>query len=241
MRVRARHALLIGFLVLAGASRLGRLAAQAPVGSADIAITESEGGIFRVEERVHIAPAPPDVELRALSRPCAELRGLRVERSGVEVPGTVERRGPWLVHPGPGDVAAGGSLDLLIRYEIATAGSSPGLPLFHPTTPVPQEDGEREGTVRVDVRLAGPTGGVELPHMSRESPTHWTGRYVAIPSFVQVSRGSTVGGSTECLVPDQPPGDDGGLVWRFVLLVGIMVAWVPLYLAWARRTSEGDA
>jgi len=35
-------------------------------------------------------------------------------------------------------------------------------------------------------------------------------------------------------------GDNGGLVWRFFLLVGIMITWVPLYLAWARRSTERE-
>jgi len=44
--------------------------------------------------------------------------------------------------------------------------------------------------------------------------------------------------ASDCLEPTVEDGDDGGLVWRFFLLVGIMVAWVPVYLAWARRSGE---
>jgi hypothetical protein len=70
--------------------------------------------------------------------------------------------------------------------------------------------------------------------------TEWDARYVAIPSFVQVSLTGVEGArTTGCAATGAPVGSDGGLVWRFLLLVGIMGAWVPLYLAWARRSGDG--
>jgi hypothetical protein len=59
---------------------------------------------------------------------------------------------------------------------------------------------------------------------------------VAVPSFVEVAGLR----ATRCDEGVGAGGDDGGLVWRFCVLVGIMITWVPLYLAWARRSTERE-
>jgi hypothetical protein len=87
--------------------------------------------------------------------------------------------------------------------------------------------------VSVVVRFGQTDGRVEFPHMSRQAASEWSGRFIAVPSFVKVRKPNP-----GCDALSRASGDNGGLVWRFALLVGIMVAWVPLYLAWARRTGE---
>jgi hypothetical protein len=82
------------------------------------------------------------------------------------------------------------------------------------------------------MRFAHDSGDVEFPHMTRQAPNEWSGRYIATPAFVKI------GGFAFACDRKPPAGDDGGLVWRYWLLLGIMVTWVPIYLMWARRTGE---
>jgi len=222
------------------AALAGPARGQEPVGAADVVLTIDAGGAARVEERYLVAPFREAVELRAPIRPCADVGSVRVERSGVGVPILRERDGPWVVIRDT-TAAVGDTLDLRVRYEVRWRGIEPDIPLLLLTAPIPQEDGEREGTVRVRVRLPDASGKVVFPHMARSGATGWEARYVAIPSFVQVSLGGGEGAAAVGCAPEGvPAGSDGGLVWRFLLLVGIMGAWVPIYLAWARRSGDGD-
>jgi hypothetical protein len=223
---------------LAGEARSQEPVGAADVGAVDIEVTVEARGAARVEERYLVAPFPEAVELRLLTRPCAGVGSVRVWRSGVAVPALQERDGPWLVVRDT-TATAGDTLDLQVRYEVRGRGIEPDIPLLLLTTPIPQEDGERQGTVRVRVRLPDASGRVVFPHMTRQAPAEWEARYVAIPSFVQLSLGGGEGAATGACAPEgTPSGSDGGLVWRFLLLVGIMGAWVPLYLAWARRSGD---
>jgi len=200
------------------------------------------GGSAQVEERYVLTPGPAALELRALSRRCAELLNLRVERRGTDVLGVHGSDGPWLSFRDTATAPGGDTLRLVVRYEVRRRDRSADVPLWHLTTPIPQRDGEREGTVSLLVRFADGDGRLAFPHATRDATGAWSGRYVAIPSFVSVSHDADVAGApSDCDPSALPPGDDGGLVWRFFLLIGIMVAWVPLYLAWARRSVEGDA
>jgi hypothetical protein len=75
--------------------------------------------------------------------------------------------------------------------------------------------------------------------MTRQAPNEWSARFVAVPSFVEVA-GIHAARATPCGEGAGERGDNGGLVWRFVVLAGIMAAWVPLYLTWARRSDQGE-
>jgi hypothetical protein len=138
-----------------------------------------------------------------------------------------------------------------VGYDVWLGGSRT-IPLAHLANPLARKDSSGRGAVTVAVRFARSSGEVEFPHMTpfansanraeqtaqagrngtRQALNEWSGRYVAVPSFLKVG-----GFAFAC---DRLPaaGDNGGLVWRFSLLVGIMVAWVPIYLSWARRTGE---
>jgi hypothetical protein len=157
------------------------------------------------------------------------VENLRVELDGAALAGSEARHGPWIVWR---DTTAprSNSGQLSVRYDVWLGGSRT-IPLAHLAAP-PAGDSSRNGAAAVAIRFARGVGEVEFPFMTRQAPDEWSGRYVALPSFVKVG-----GFALAC---DRPPpaGDNGGLVWRFSLLVGIMVAWVPLYLAWARRTGE---
>jgi hypothetical protein len=229
----------LGLVALLGALA-GRALGQGPSGAADVAVTV-RAGYARVDERIVLAPAPASFELRALTRPCADIGDVRVEGSGTAVDVAPRPDGPWLVLGDTTPLERGDTLRLRVRYVVGLSGPRADIPLWHPTTPIPQRDGEREGTVSVRVSFEDASGRAVFPHMARRSPLEWGARYVALPSFVEVTDAGIGGGApTPCASPGGPRGDDGGLGWRFLTLVGVMVAWVPLYLAWARRSGEED-
>lgn len=155
------------------------------------------------------------------------IENMRIDRNGAPHAMHAVQNGPWITWrdsspPGPDTIR------LAVRYNVWLGGSRT-IPLVHP--PVAARAGSR-GTV--DMIFPHDSGVVEFPHMTRQAPTRWSASYVAIPAFVKVG-----GFAFPCdRVP--PAGDNGGLIWRFRLLVLIMLAWVPLYLAWARRTTDGD-
>jgi hypothetical protein len=228
---------LLGALALVALSG-SETVAQVPAGMVDVEVTVTGEGRALVEERYVIAPAPASIELRALMRPCADVRGVSVERDGTPVPVVMDRNAPWLVWLDT-MARAEDALQMVVRYEVDLTARHADVPLLHLTAPIPQRDGEREGTVRLGVRFRDPTSRVRFPHMSRDAPTHWGAHFVAIPSFVEVAiDGAASHTAADCATASTPTGDDGGLVWRFLVFVGIMAAWVPLYLLWAGRSRD---
>ncbi len=217
--------------------------AQVAAGGVDVEVMIDASGRARVEERWIVAPAPTSVELRALMRPCAEVGDVRIDRDGERVPVVAGREGPWLVlRDGATARRAADTLRLLVRYDVALAARRAAVPLVFLTEPLPQRDGAREGSAGVLVRFRDPSGAVHFPHLTRAAPDGWMGRFVAVPSLLEVSVGGAEATlARECADPDGPPGDDGGLLWRFLLFVGIMVVWVPVYLRWAGRSREEGA
>ena len=187
-----------------------------------------------VEERYLLTPSASPVSLRALTRPCVTIGNLAVERAGSVLPVTESRAGPWITFrdttQGKGD-----SLRLLVRYDVRPAGAGV-IPLVHLVSAVTSDGSTRTGPVKVLVRMSDAAARVSFPHMAREAPNEWSARYVAVPSFVEIAGRR----AAPCDEGGGTGGDNGGLVWRFFLLVGIMITWVPLYLAWARRSSERD-
>ena len=203
--------------------------AQARQGTIDIAITVATSDSAHVEERYDLRSSSP-IELRLLTRPCITIENLRIERAGLALEVVQSREGPWVTIR---DTTAGDSLPLIVRYVVRPAGTGI-IPLVHLAAPLARNTAARLGAVSVDVILANETSRVAFPHMTRQAQNQWSARYVGVPSFVEIA-GDAV---RDCVEPAAEAGDNGGLVWRFFLLVGIMVAWVPLYLAWARRSGE---
>ena len=203
--------------------------AQQQPGTADITITVRTPNAVRVEESYVVSSSGP-LELRAVTRPCVVVEHMEIERNGTRRRVVESRDGRWITWR---DTAAtgGDSSRLTVRYD-AWLGGSGVVPVVHLAEPLPRTDA-RLGAVSVVVRFARNGGRVDFPHMTRQAPNEWSGRFVAVPSFVKV-RDPNLG----CDALSRAPGDNGGLVWRFALLVGIMVAWVPLYLAWARRAGD---
>ncbi len=89
----------------------------------------------------------------------------------------------------------------------------------------------------VVVSLPDAADRVTFPRMDRSGAAgEWRADFVAVPSFVSLQR---AGGDDSC-ADAATAHDDGGLSWRFWLLVAILVVWVPTYQWWARRQPEHD-
>lgn len=209
------RALLVAALGIA-AARVTQ--AQVRSGSADIVVdAPSSTDSAHVEARYVLTSQGP-LELHVLDRPCATVGNIRVERNGVALGVAKTRSGPWMTYRA--STFSGDTSRIVVRYAVKRGGSS-DIPLLHPGGAL----------AKVDVTVRGDDATrVDFPQMTRQA-SGWSGRYVAVPSFVSVANAGPCD-------PVDEPGDNGGLVWRFFLLVGIMVAWVPLYLAWARRSAE---
>ncbi len=202
--------------------------AQARSGTIDIAITVPSADSAHVEERYALTSAV--TELRVLTRPCATIENMRFERGEVALAFVQSRDGPWVTLSD--STVPGDSVPLIVRYDVRLAGTGV-IPLVHLAVPLVRNRAMPLGAVSVHVTIGGARR-VAFPHMTRQADSHWSGRYVGVPSFIEIA-GEVTG---DCDQSAGARGDNGGLVWRFFLLVGIMVAWVPIYLAWARRSGE---
>ena len=200
--------------------------AQTRFGTAVITVSvPSSVDSARVDASYVVASSGSPLELRVLTRPCVTIENVHVERDGVASGLTGEPKGPWIIWRDatvPND-----TIRLRVRYDVKRGGTGV-IPLLHPASSL--------ADVHVTVRFDDRAKRVSFPRMTYQGPAEWSGRYVAVPSFVQV--GGSLGSACELEVARR---NNGGLVWRFFLLVGIMAAWVPLYLAWARRSSEADS
>ena len=203
--------------------------AQARQGTIDISITVSSGDSAHVEERYDLRSSAP-IELRLLTRPCTKIENISAVRAGLAMTFVESRDGPWVTLR---DSTPGDSLPFTVRYDVRLAGAGI-IPLVHLAAPLARNNAARLGAVSVAVTFRDQAGRIAFPHMTRQAQNQWSARYVGVPSFVEIAGE----GVKECNEPVTENGDHGGLVWRFFVLVGIMIAWVPLYLAWARRSGE---
>ena len=222
----------VAALVIAVASS-ARAGAQSRQGTVDITV-DVVSDVVHVEERYLLAPLASPVALRVLTRPCATIANLHVEQAGSVLAMMESRVGPWITFR---DTIARqvDSLRLLVRYDVLWPRAGV-IPLVHLASAVTGTGSARTGPVKVDVRISDAAARVAFPHMTRDTPNEWSARFVAVPSFVEVT--GLV--ATPCDDGVAEGGDNGGLVWRFCLLVGIMITWVPLYLLWARRSTERE-
>ena len=226
-RLRVKRFVVVSAIILVAVFHGGAVA-QARQGTIAIAISVSADSAH-VEERYELRTSAP-IELRLLTRACAKIENISFERAGLAMTFGESRDGPWVTLR---DSTQGESLPFTVRYDVRLAGRGT-IPLIHLAAPLARNNAARLGAVTVEVRVPNDSSRVVFPHMTRQAQGQWTARYVGVPSFVEVS-GDAV---KECDEPADEDGDNGGLVWRFFLLLGIMIAWVPLYLAWARRSGE---
>ena len=210
-----------------------RAGAQSRQGTADITVGVTPNAAH-VEERYLLAPSASPISLRVLTRPCATIGNLHIEPGGAVLAVQESRAGPWITFQGTIS-GQDDSLRLLVRYDVRPAGAGV-IPLVHLASAVTGNGSTRTGPVTVLNRVSEAGSRVVFPHMTREAPNEWSARYVAVPSFVEIAGLR----AAPCDEGGGEGGDNGGLVWRFCVLVGIMVTWVPLYLAWARRSTERE-
>jgi len=211
----------------------GEALAQSRQGTVDITV-EVMSDAAHVEERYLLASSASPIALRVLTRPCATIGNLALEQAGSVLSVTESRAGPWITFHGT-IAAQDDSLRLFVRYDVRPAGTGV-IPLVHLATAVTGNGSTRAGPVKVDVRVSDAMARVSFPHMTRQAHNEWSARFVAAPSFVEIAGLR----AAPCDERVGKGGDNGGLVWRFFLLVGIMITWVPLYLAWARRSEERE-
>jgi len=220
-------------LVICVVGGAGDALAQSRQGTVDITV-EVLSDVAHVEERYVLASSASAFALRVLTRPCATIDNLALEQAGAVLSVTESRAGPWITFQGR-FAAQDDSLRLVVRYDVRPAGTGV-IPLVHLATALTGNGSTRTGPVKVDVRVSDAMARVSFPHMTRQAPNEWSARYVAVPSFLGVAGLR----ATPCDEGRGEGGDNGGLVWRFFLLIGIMIAWVPLYLAWASRSTERE-
>ena len=203
---------------------------QVRQGTVDITVAARKPNAVHVEEHYILGPSSAPLEFRALTRPCVLVENLRIERDGSRLPVDEGHNGPWITWRTPTALEAD-STALIVRYD-AWLGGSGILPLVYLAAPLTRRDSSRQDAITVAVRYAHDSGRVDFPRMTRQAPNEWSGHYIATPSMVNVRPPSF-----RCDLP-KVAGNDGGLVWRFYLLIGIMIAWVPIYLVWAQRTGD---
>lgn len=231
-------------LIVAGTSLAGCLDARAQEVRAGmrVNIVVDAAGEARVYERYRLPDDTSGIQLQLLDRPCATVRDVAVWNYRDTVTLRSARNGPWqILRDSSGRASNADSSGFDVSYRVSLNATSVDIPVLHLTRPIPHRESEREGAVMVSVTLdGGPARVVEFPTLTRGSGDSWSGSFVAAPSFVHIAPPNQNGsGDPAC----QNAGNfgDGGLSWRFWTLVLIMAAWVPIYLAWARRTREHEA
>ncbi len=212
----------------------------AAAASVQVTVVIDSPGRAVVRERYRVPRDTGTLQLQLLARACAAVSGVTVSNYVHTLPLSATLHGPWIrLRDTTGQAFNVDSLGFDVSYTVAMAAPSADIPLVQLARPIPRREDDREGSVSLSVRTDDE---VRFPRLTRSASTRtWVGRYVAIPSFVRVERaGDTDSAMTTCAGRDTSDSSDGGLTWRFYTLVAIMVTWVPLYLAWARRAHEGE-
>lgn len=170
-----------------------------------------------------------------LARPCAAVGDVSVSSATRNVPLVRTSNDPWqLLEDTAGSPAD--RREATLRYGVTLSSGWRDIPLVVPARPVARGADGRSPGVTVSVVLPGAEDRVTFPRLLRTgTPGEWRGDFVAVPSFVSVEVAGTRGACTD----ERRPSSDGGLSWRFWLLVAILVVWVPTYQWWARRQPEG--
>ena len=245
--MRVRPAPGAACLIAALGCAAGMLAIAAPVRAqsnweeARVTVTLGPNGTARVLQRYRVPATAGRRTFRLLTRPCVVPRDIRLNSYAAEFALEPAEQGPWLMFSVPATAAYNhDSAGFDVSYALGLSGGAVDIPLVHLTQPIARINGDCAIALEVDLR-AVPGAAVTFPNVERHGSEIWRATLVAIPSFVRVAlpRGARYPGSA-CAEARQPR-DDGGLTWRFWLFVGIMAAWVPLYLAWAHRSGEPGA
>ena len=224
-------------LALACAVATPLWAQAAPRAFARVTITPHSDGAVEVRERYVVPDDTGLLAFRVLSRPCAIVTGAAIVAGERGTAPVATPQGPWTRLDDTSQAhARTDSLGFEVRYLVTLTALDADVPVAHLVRPVAKAaSGAKPVTVIVNT-LSVPDARVTFPSFRQQGKTAWTGEFVGVPSFVHVAMPDSR--VVRCGRPLEP-NDDGGLTWRFALFVGIMVAWVPLYLMWARRPDVG--
>jgi len=205
-----------------------------------VTIDADTSDAWRVETRVRLAADSGDTSRRAafqyLARACARVGDVVLDDGSTAVTLATRIDGAWRALEDTLTTARGTRTGFTLRYIVTRTAAGADVPLVLPTFPIPRGANARLGNVQVIVRVPDDRATVTFPRLERADARTWSARLVAIPSFVHVRLADDRSPCGEAA----PRGDDGGLSWRFWLLVAILVVWVPVYQWWALRQSEGD-
>lgn len=170
-----------------------------------------------------------------LARPCTAIGEVVLTSASPAAPLRRTANNPWqLFDDTSGSVGPNG--DAALRYAVTLTNGGRDIPLIVPAQSLARGTDGRSPGVDISVLLPSAADRVTFPRLLRtDTPGEWRGRFVAVPSFVSVRFDGSAGACSD----DSPLPSDGGLSWRFWLLVAILVVWVPTYQLWARRQPEG--
>jgi hypothetical protein len=230
-----------GVLTLGTAGTRAQSAPAGAVAGVQVSVVIDSTGRAQVRERYRIPRDTGVLQLQHIRRACASVGDVMLSNYVGKFTLASTEHAPWIrLRDTTGNAYSADSSGFEISYTVALAASSVDIPLVQLSRPVPRREEDREGSVSLSVVTDGEVG---FPRLTRRAPgVAWAGRFVAVPSFVRLKR---TGGATtlpaDCVGSAPNESSDGGLTWRFWTLVAIMVAWVPLYLAWARRAQDGEA
>ncbi|MCC6929407.1 MAG: hypothetical protein IT359_10495 [Gemmatimonadaceae bacterium] len=195
---------------------------------------------WQVVTRVRLAADSGDTSRRAafqyLARPCASVGDVLLDDGATVVSLAARADGAWRALADTLTSARGTRTGFALRYTVTRTAGAVDVPIVIPTFPIPRGANARLGNVQVTVRVPDDRASVTFPRFEHEGSRTWSARLVALPSFVHVRLTDDAARCGETV----PRGDDGGLSWRFWLLVAILVVWVPVYQWWALRQSESD-
>ena len=218
------------------------LAAQQPLRGSEVTLTVGGDGSVIARERFDITPDSARPAFRVLERSCTAVGAAAYRARLGDVHLRESHRGPWrelLLDTAVSPPAAGWPRDFDVEYVAWLRSGGSDVPLVVPARAIPATSGERPVTLIVDLEQV-PGARVTFPAMERHARNQWRARLVAMPSYVRVAWPP---GTPRLACGDaaQPARDDGGLGWRTAVFIGVMALWVPLYLAWARRTRDEEA
>lgn len=207
------------------------------VGGVEIRIVVDPAGRAEVSELVR---AGRDTATRAssyqlLTRPCAAIGDISLTSATHSALLRRVSNDPWQLLDDSTERGAAHA-DATLTYTVSLSGGGRDIPIVVPAPAVARGTDGRSPGVAVSVVLPNAEDRVTFPRMLTTGTSHeWRGQFVAVPSFVSVELSGRSGACGDAL----PPSSDGGLSWRFWLLVAILVVWVPTYQWWARRQPEG--
>ena len=228
-----------GLLVFA---RLSSADTTFPSREVRIRVDLGDDGIAAVREEYALTSAMDSAGFQFLDDPCTTVGPVfaAIDDREIAFSAAPERATPWRFLNADVSGTPNGPGRLIVRYEVRARGSEVVVPIVMPAATLDLAEGARGARVTIAVRWTGARGAVRvaMPRLESTSADEWGGLLLAMPSSVRVDVAQTTGGGT---CDRATTGATGGLEWRFAILVGTMVIWVPGYLLWFGRRWRANS